>query len=80
MDFGDFVLDTQAAQLLRQGRSVDLRPKSFEVLRILAESAERVVSRDELAATAWRGRVATDESIAQCISDIRRALARKFHE
>jgi TolB-like protein len=75
LDFGDFVLDTQAAQLLRQGRLVDLRPKSFEVLRMLAESAERVVSRDELAATVWKGRVATDESIAQCISDIRRALA-----
>jgi adenylate cyclase len=74
-DLGDLVLDTQAAQLLRQGRAVDLRPKSFEVLRVLAENAQRVVSRDELAATVWHGRVATDESITQCISDIRRVLA-----
>ena len=71
--FGDFVIDTQAAQLLRQGLAVELRPKSFEVLCLLAQNAERVLSRDELAAV-WHGRVATDESIAQCISDIRRAL------
>ena len=72
--FGDFVIDTQAAQLLRQDRAVELRPKSFEMLCLLAQNAERVLSRDELAAAVWRGRVATDESIAQCISDIRRAL------
>ena len=73
--FGDFVIDPQAAQLLRQDRAIELRPKSFEVLCLLAQNAERVVSRDELAAAVWRGRVATDESIAQCISDVRRALA-----
>ena len=68
------MIDTEAAQLLRQDRAIELRPKSYEVLRLLADNAERVVSRDELAAV-WRGRVATDESIAQCISDIRRALS-----
>jgi adenylate cyclase len=71
--FGDFVIDAEGAQLLRQDRAIELRPKSFEVLRLLAANAERVVSREELAAV-WRGRVATDESIAQCISDVRRAL------
>lgn len=52
---GDFVIDTQAAQLLRQDRAIELTPKSFEVLCLLAENAERVLARDELAA-AWRGR------------------------
>ena len=75
LTFDDFVIDPQAAQLLQQDRAVELRPKSFEVLCLLAKNAERVVSRDELAAAVWRGRVATDESIAQCISDIRRALS-----
>ncbi len=74
LTFGDFVIDTAAAQLLRQDRPIELRPKSFEVLCLLAQNAERVVTRDELAA-AWHSRVATDESIAQCISDIRRALS-----
>ncbi|MBI5720390.1 MAG: winged helix-turn-helix domain-containing protein [Burkholderiales bacterium] len=73
--FGDFVIDAEAARLLLLDREIELRPKSFEVLCLLAQNAERVVSRDELAAAVWRGRVATDESIAQCISDIRRALS-----
>ena len=72
--FGDFVIDTKSAQLLRHECAIDLRPKSFDVLCRLVESAEQVVSRDELAMV-WQGRVATDESIAQCISDIRRALS-----
>ena len=63
LTFGDFVIDTQATQLLRQDRAIELTPKSFEVLCLLAENAERVLARDELAAV-WRGRVATDESIA----------------
>jgi DNA-binding winged helix-turn-helix (wHTH) protein len=62
--FDDFVLNPQAAQLLRQGRVVELRPKSFEVLCQLAKSAERVLSRDDLAAAVWPGRVASDETIA----------------
>jgi TolB-like protein len=74
LTFGDFVLDTEAAQLLRHDSAIELRPKSFEVLCLLAQNAERVLSRDQLAAL-WHGRVATDESIAQCISDIRRALS-----
>ncbi len=57
---GDFVIDTATAQLLSRDRPIELRPKSFEVLCLLAQNAERVVARDELAA-AWHGRVATDE-------------------
>lgn len=68
------MIDTETAQLRQQDRAIELRPKSFEVLCLLAQNAERLVTRDELAAAVWRCRVATDESIAQCISDIRRAL------
>ena len=39
------------------------------------QNAERVVSCDELAATALQGRVASGESIAQGISDTSRAPA-----
>ena len=74
LTFGGFVIDTAAAQLLWQDHAIELRPKSFEVLCLLAKNAERVLSRDDLGAV-WHGRVATDESIAQCISDIRRALS-----
>ncbi len=56
------------------GARVDLRNRSFAVLRHLAINAGRVVSKDELLATLWPGLTVTEDSIAQCISDIRRLL------
>jgi len=56
---------------------VDLRPKSFEVLRFLAEHAGRVVTKDELMKAVWRDVIVTDASLAVCISEVRRALGDK---
>jgi adenylate cyclase len=53
---------------------VDLRPKSFEVLRFLAQHAGRVVNKDELMKAVWRDVIVTDESLPVCISEVRRAL------
>ncbi|MEK1891110.1 MAG: winged helix-turn-helix domain-containing protein [Phyllobacterium sp.] len=58
----------------RAGNSIDLRPQSFAVLRLLAENANRVVTKDELIQSIWRGLAVTDDSIVQCIHEIRRAL------
>lgn len=56
------------------GTRIDLRNRSFSVLRHLATNAERVVSKDELLATNWPGLTVTEDSLTQCISEIRRLL------
>jgi DNA-binding winged helix-turn-helix (wHTH) protein len=61
--------------LRNDDREIDLRPKSFEVLRCLVENAGRLVSKDELIQTAWPDVTVTDESLTQCISEVRLALA-----
>ena len=53
---------------------VELRPKSFEVLRYLAEHAGRVVTKDEVIKAVWPDVTVTDESLTRCISDVRHAL------
>jgi TolB-like protein len=53
---------------------VALRRKSFEVLQYLIEHPERVVSKDEILATVWAGVTVGEDSLAQCITEIRRAL------
>jgi DNA-binding winged helix-turn-helix (wHTH) protein len=58
----------------RSGADVALRPQSFAVLRHLAENAERIVTKDELMRAVWRGIAVTDDSLVQCIHDIRRAI------
>lgn len=71
----DLTLDFRHEELRDAGGArVDLRPRSFGVLRHLVNSAGRVVSKDELLATNWPGLTVTDDSLTQCISDIRRLL------
>ena len=60
--------------------SVSLRPKSFDVLRYLVEHAGRVVTKEELIAAIWPNVTVSDESLTQCISEIRRAIGNPAKE
>ena len=51
-----------------------LRPRTAAVLAYLMENAGRVVRREELIAHVWREVVVTDDSLSQCIKEIRRVL------
>ncbi len=58
----------------RDGMRVELRSRSFGVLRCLAARAGKLVTKDELLAECWPGVLVTEDSLTQCVSDIRRAL------
>ena len=73
--FGEYMLDIAQGCLRIADREVDLRPKSFEVLRCLVENAGRLVTKDELIKTVWPNVIVTDESLARCISEVRQAIA-----
>lgn len=69
------VIDLAAEELRSAaGKRVDLRPRSFAVLRLLAENAGRVVVKDEIIVKVWNNVVVTDDSLTQCIADIRKAI------
>ena len=72
--FGDYTLDLESGFLLRGGEEVDLRAKSFEVLTYLVERPGRLVTKAELIDAVWRDAAVTDNSLAQCLVEIRRAL------
>ena len=72
--FDDFVVDLDRGELLRDGEPIALRPKTFAVLRYLLERAGELVPREEILAAVWPGVVVTDDSIAQCLIEIRKAL------
>ena len=79
LSFGDFTLDLTRGCLLRGEEEVKLRPKSFEVLRHLVENSGRLVSKDELIKAVWPDTAVTDDSLVQCLIEIRRALADDSH-
>jgi DNA-binding winged helix-turn-helix (wHTH) protein len=72
--FDDYVLDVARGCLRTADREVELRPKSFEVLRCLVENSSRLVTKDELIKTVWPNVVVSDEALTQCISEVREAI------
>jgi len=72
--FDRFVLDLDRGALLADGAECALRPKSLMLLRVFVENPDRVIHRDEIMEAVWPGVFVSDDSIAQCVSDIRRAL------
>src|SRR3954454_5747681 len=73
--FDRFTLDLARGALLADGGAeVALRPKSFALLRLLVENPGRLLDRDAIMAAVWPGVVVGDESITQCVHDVRKAL------
>src|SRR5262245_25378673 len=72
--FDRFVLDLERGVLLVDGAECALRPKSFAMLRHFVENAGRLIGRDEIMRAIWPDVIVTDDSIVQCVGDIRRAL------
>jgi len=72
--FGEFVLDVDRGALLRNGAEVHLRPKCFEVLTYFVRHQGVLVSKEELLSAVWTDVVVTDDSLAQCLIKIRKAL------
>jgi DNA-binding winged helix-turn-helix (wHTH) protein len=72
--FGGMTLDL-ARGLLRNGSGdVRLRPKSFDLLIYFVTNAGRVLSKDELLQAVWPGVFVTEDSLVQCVKEIRRAV------
>ena len=72
--FERFALDLGRGALLVDGAECALRPKAFALLRHFVENPGRLIDRDEIMRTVWPGIFVTDDSIAQCVRDIRHAL------
>ncbi len=73
--FAGFVLNLRRGSLLTGGgEEIPLRRQSFELLRLLAENAGRLLDRDTINRVIWSDVAVTDDSITQCVRDIRRAI------
>lgn len=72
---GNASLDRDRGLLRRaDGTETVLRPKTLGLLCLLAEHGGRLVTREEILDAVWPGIAVTDDSITQCVVEIRRAL------
>ena len=72
--FEGFSLDVTRGLLRADDRELPLRRKSFEVLRYLVENPDRLLSKEELMQAIWPNVAVTDDSLKQCVSEVRTAL------
>ena len=72
--FENFVLDASRRELRRKGVLVPVEPQVFDLLVYLLRNRERVVSKDDLIASVWHGRIVSDSTLSTRINAVRRAL------
>ncbi len=73
--FAGFELDGRRAELRAPtGEVLKLRRKSFDLLQLLASNPGRVLSKDEIAATIWPNVIVGEDSLYQCVREVRTAL------
>jgi TolB-like protein len=73
--FEDFALDGGRRELRRGSDLIAVEPKVFDLLAYIIDNRERVVSRDELIAAVWDGRIVSESALATCINAARFAIA-----
>jgi eukaryotic-like serine/threonine-protein kinase len=75
--FGEFEIDVAAHSLRRGDEAVALNRRAFDVLLYLIQNPGRILTRDELLKNVWPDSFVEENSLAQSISALRRALGEK---
>src|SRR5512144_1132048 len=72
--FGDHTLDADRRELRRGVEPIAVEPQVFDLLIYLVENRDRVVSKDDLIASIWGGRVVSDSTLTSRINAARKAV------
>jgi TolB-like protein len=72
--FDEFVLDTDRRELRRGTDTVAVEPQVFDVLEFLIRAREKVVSRDDLLAEVWHGRIVSEATLSSRVNAARTAI------
>jgi TolB-like protein len=72
--FGDHMLDDDLRELRRGQEPIAVEPQVFDLLIFLVQNRDRVVSKDDLIASVWGGRVVSDSTLTSRINAARKAV------
>ncbi|WP_019026574.1 winged helix-turn-helix domain-containing protein [Colwellia piezophila] len=75
LHFADICIDTHNQLLYRQGETINLAPKVYDLLVYFCQHTHRVISKDELMEQVWTGTLVTENAISRTIVKVRKALA-----
>lgn len=74
LHFADCHLDTDRHELVLNGQVVEVEPKIFDLVCLLAVNAGRLITKDELQEEIWNGRIVSEGAISACITAARKAV------
>ena len=74
--FGDHLIDIARRELRRGGEQIALEPQVFDLLVYLLQNRERVVSKEDLLASVWGGRIVSDATLDSRITAAERGHIR----
>jgi DNA-binding winged helix-turn-helix (wHTH) protein len=72
--FESFILDITNELLWKRSERIRLRPKTFALLRYLAEYPGQLVTKSELLNAIWKNLHAGDEALKHCVAAMRKTL------
>lgn len=72
--FGEWVLDRGRRELLRDGQSVPLTPKAFQLLDLLLERRPNAVAKSEVYERLWPSTFVSEVNLSRLVFELRRAL------
>jgi TolB-like protein len=72
--FGEYALDGSKRELRRGETLVRLEPQVFDVLLFLLQNRDKVVTKDDLIASVWGGRIVSESTLTSRINAARRAV------
>ena len=65
--FADHVLDTDRRELHRGSQAISVEPQVLDLLICLVQNRNRVVTKDDLIASVWRGRIVSEATLTSRI-------------
>jgi DNA-binding winged helix-turn-helix (wHTH) protein/pimeloyl-ACP methyl ester carboxylesterase len=72
--FDNHSLDADLRELRKNGAPVAVEPQVFDLLRYLIENRHRIVTKDDLIAGVWNGRIVSDSTLTSRINAARKAI------
>ena len=73
-EFGPYVMDARSRILLKDGTTVRLTPKAFDILFVLVQHASQVVEKEQLLREVWPDIFVEEGSLSHNIHGLRKAL------
>jgi DNA-binding winged helix-turn-helix (wHTH) protein len=72
--FNNYLLDSGRRELRAGDALVALEPQVFDILVYLIENRDRVISKDDLIASVWGGRIVSESTLTSRINAVRKAI------